>query len=118
MQLGSTTSDVKLKLGPSQGNGHEPVLLRLVQLDCCRRVSTGRGMLMVNVGLLAALENAIGHTETHMTQLRAIIDECRSAGYRFGYHACLLLGAQDRLDRLRTRHARELEDLAVLRYAG
>jgi hypothetical protein len=73
----------------------------------------GRAMLVMNVGLLAALENAIGHTETHMTQLGAIIDECRSAGCRYGYHEYLLLGARDRLDRLRTRHAWALENLAA-----
>ena len=62
-----------------------------------------RVVIMVNIGLLAALENAIGHTEAHLTQLGAVIDECRSAGWRCGYHECLLLGAQDRLGRLHTR---------------
>ena len=75
-------------------------------------------MMTINIGLFAALENAIGHTEAYMTQLGAVIHECRSAGYRYGYHEYLLLGAQDRLGRLRTRHARELDDLAMLRYAG
>ena len=75
-------------------------------------------MMMVNIGLLAALENAIGHTEIYMTQLGAVIHECRSAGYRYGYHEYLLLGAWDRLGRLRTRHARALDGFAVLRYAG
>jgi hypothetical protein len=74
--------------------------------------------MMINIGLLATLENAIGHTEIHMTQLGAVIHECRSAGWRCGFHECLLLGTQDRLDRLRRRHARELEDLSALRYAG
>ena len=74
--------------------------------------------MMVNIGLLATLENAIGHTEAYLTQLGVVIDECRSAGWRCGYHECLLLGAQDRLDRLWTRHARELDGLAVLRHAG
>ena len=86
---------------------------RLLLVDANRRA-----MLMVNIGLLGTLEDAIGHTETHLTQLRAVIDECRSAGWRCGYHEYLLLGAQDRLGRLRTRHAQELDDLAVLRYAG
>ena len=70
-------------------------------------------MLVVNVGLLAALENAIGQTEAYMTQLGTVIGKCRSAGYRYGYHEYLLLGARDRLDRLHTRHARALEGLPL-----
>jgi hypothetical protein len=93
-------------------------MLQLTKMDCCWWMLIGRAVMMVNIGLLAALENAIGHTEAHLTQLGAVIDECRSAGWRCVYHECLLLGAQGRLGRLRTRHAQELDDLAVLRYAG
>ena len=111
--------DVKLKLKlKSEGTVMKLAMLQLTQIDCCWWMLIGRAMLMVNIGLLATLENAIGHTEAHLTQLGAVIDECRSAGWHCGYHECLLLGAQDRLGRLRTKHAQELDDLTVLRYAG
>src|SRR4051812_49289221 len=74
----------------------------------------GRTVMMINIGLLAGLENAIGQMEIYMTRLRAVIHECRSTGCRYGYHEYLLLGARDRLDRLRTRHARELEGFAAV----
>ena len=106
--------DVKLKLKPSQGNDYKLSMLQLAKMDCCWWMLIGRTMMMINIGLLATLENAIGHTETYMTQLGAVIDECRSAGCRYGYHEYLLLGARDRLDRLRTRHAQELEGFAAL----
>jgi hypothetical protein len=71
-------------------------------------------MMMINIELLATLENAIGQTEIYMTQLGAAIHECRSADYRYGYHEYLLLGARDRLERLHAKHAQELEGFAAL----
>ena len=75
-------------------------------------------MLVIDAGLLAALENAIGHTEAHMTQLGATIDECRAVGWGCSYHERALLDARARLDRLLMRHVQALDGHAGFGYPG